>query len=134
MKTEPQAEPSPLIRALLDLMSWIRARDEYCFGVTPQRFLEALRERCPDAATAEGFPANANHCGRALNAEKEAIAAAGLRIVSTRHPVIGRAILVGMLKDFPDDTELIAEFEDDKARQKRYRRECKDASVAREVS
>jgi hypothetical protein len=116
-------ELSPLARALLDLMKWIRSRDEYCFGVTPQRLLEALREHCPGAATAEGFPANAIHLGRALNAEKAAIAAAGLRIVATRHPVIGRAILIGTLKHFPDDTELIAEFEDDRARQKRYRRE-----------
>jgi hypothetical protein len=126
---EPQTELSPLIRALLDLKKWIRSRDEYCFGVTPQRLLEALREYCPDAATSEGFPANAIHLGRALNGEKAAIAAAGLRIVSTRHPIIGRAILIGALKDFPNDIELIAEFEDDKARQKRYRRE--DALDAR---
>ncbi len=131
MKTERKTESSPLCRALISLMSWIRARDEYCHGVTPQRFLEILREHGGEAATADGFPANAIHLGRDLNSQKEAIAAAGLRVVSTRHPIIGRAILIGQLKDFPDDTELIAEFEDDRARQKRYRRE--DALHEREA-
>ncbi len=131
MKTEPQAELSPLARALISLLDWMQSRgEERAHCNTPARLLDVLHKYGGQAAQEKGFPVNVQRLGMALNSEKAALMAAGIVTASKRHHDFGRLWLIGDGEEFPDEDALLDCFDDEKGRKKRLDKRCELISQA----